>query len=152
VPVLSLKSLNFQLPMVILALMSLTGSGASAQIRTDGKQPSRSIRDGVFSSDQAGRGEQQYQLHCSDGCHMKELTGSGLAPPLAGDTFIQHWRGMSLNDLFTKVRTTMPLTSPHSLGDGVYIDIVAFLLDANGFPSGSTDLAADETALASIGF
>jgi hypothetical protein len=41
----------------------------------------------------------------------------------------------------------MPQTKPQSLSDDLYIDIVAFLLDANGMPSGTTDLPADPATL-----
>ena len=37
----------------------------------------------------------------------------------------------------------MPRGTPHSLADEEYIDIVAYLLQVNAFPSGSEELTAD---------
>ena len=51
--------------------------------------------------------------------------------------------GTDLKTLFTKIATTMPRNAPASLGDNVYLDIVAHVLKENGFPAGSHELAAD---------
>lgn len=45
-----------------------------------------------------------------------------------------------MSDLYDYVSTTMPLDHPGSLGAGAYTDLVAYLLKANGFPSGQTEL------------
>ena len=44
----------------------------------------------------------------------------------------------------------MPQGKPGSLTHDQYIDVIAFILDANGFKSGDTDLKADGTALKTI--
>ena len=44
----------------------------------------------------------------------------------------------------------MPQNAPRSLGDQVYVDLIAFLLDANAFPTGDEELTADESVLRAI--
>ena len=45
--------------------------------------------------------------------------------------------------LYTKIATTMPRGAAASLGDAVYLDIVAHVLRENGFPAGSGELMAE---------
>jgi Cytochrome C oxidase, cbb3-type, subunit III len=111
---------------------------------------SRSTVNNVFSPDQAVRGKRAYLANCSLGCHSPTLTGGERAPTLAGDDFLGRWRGRTLEELFIRIKSTMPQTKPQSLSDDLYIDIVAFLLDANGMPSGITDLRADPVTLKMI--
>jgi mono/diheme cytochrome c family protein len=106
---------------------------------------------GVYTSAQAEKGEQTYGAVCS-GCHMAELTGYDRAPPLAGDSFVSRWQGSTLNDLFQRIKGTMPQTAPGSLSDKAYVEIVAFLLEANGYQSGAKELQVDPAALKSIPF
>src|SRR5258708_3003122 len=85
--------------------------------QTDAGAGLRTTARGVFSADQSARGQAAYLKNCSNGCHMPDLSGSERAPQLAGSVFIQHWRGTTLQDLFTRIQVTMPQTSPHSLDD-----------------------------------
>jgi hypothetical protein len=105
---------------------------------------------GAFTAEQAARGEASFQRACSAACHMADLTPGERAPALAGDAFLQHWRGLSANDLFERIRSTMPQQQPHSLSDQVYVDITAFLLQANGLSSGSEELKGDPETLKRI--
>jgi mono/diheme cytochrome c family protein len=104
--------------------------------------------DGVYSDAQAQRGRQQYLQHCSL-CHSVSLQGNNESPPLIGQ-FMPDWEGAPLSDLYDFISTTMPLDKPGSLNAAAYTDIVAYLLKANGFPSGQTELQPQ--ALQSIRF
>jgi S-disulfanyl-L-cysteine oxidoreductase SoxD len=101
---------------------------------------------GWFTREQAARGSAQYRVQCAS-CHADNLAGSGPAPPLAGSAFISKWSASTVFDLFERVRTTMPQNAPHSLGDAVYADIVAFVLRANNFPTGHAELPPDSEKL-----
>jgi mono/diheme cytochrome c family protein len=109
----------------------------------------KSTNDGVYTADQAKRGKALYSQSCSN-CHMDDLSGSGQAPPLAGDVFLQTWDGRSVADLFDNVRTTMPLNQPDSLSAQEYIDLVTFMLQANDFPAGKDELKNDPETLKGI--
>ena len=109
--------------------------GGLAQSTTD----SRTVRDGVFSADQAQRGKQQYADSCA-GCHRQDLSGDGVTPGLADKEFIERWDKEPVEELFKRIKTTMPADRPGSLADADYVDIVAFVLRENGFPSGPSEL------------
>ena len=101
----------------------------------------KTVADGVYTDAQAARGAAAYEIDCS-GCHRADL-GGGTGPALKADRFARMFAGKDLKTLFTKIATTMPRNAPASLGDGVYLDIVAHVLKENGFPAGSHELAAD---------
>ena len=59
----------------------------------------KTTNDGVFTAEQAKHGNTVYGQACAN-CHMDDLSGSGQAPPLAGDVFMANWEGRSVGDLF----------------------------------------------------
>ena len=79
-------------------------------------------------------------------CHDPKLVG-GVGPALAGKEFIAGWKSMTVADLFEKIRTQMPMTAPGTLSPQQTADLVAFILSANQFPAGATELASDPAAL-----
>ena len=127
--------------LLLIIAMNTSAAGESATVR--------GIADGVYTAPQAALGEREYQRSCV-GCHMSDLTGSERAPSLAGESFLQRWGGLTLDDLFRRVQSTMPQTSPQSLSEASYLNIVAFLLQANGLPAGAIELKADHNSLKNI--
>jgi cytochrome c len=117
--------------------------GISAQ---DG---SRSVWEGVYTSEQAKRGETLYRRECG-GCHGDMLTGGESAPPLAGGEFLSNWNGLTVGDLFERVRTTMPLNKPGKLSRETNADIIAYMLGFNKFPAGDTELTHNAEMLKQI--
>jgi mono/diheme cytochrome c family protein len=119
-----------------LAIWSLVAAGGA-----EARQSARlSIWDGVYTEDQAARGNTQFQQHCGR-CHGANLAGTFETPPLVG-RFIPYWAGTTLDVLFDYVSTAMPLDHPGSLGPGANADIIAFILKTNGFPAGMKELSA----------
>lgn len=103
----------------------------------------KSIWDGVYSKQQAARGEGVYAAECSR-CHREDLTGYNNA--LVGGHFMDRWREDTLESFFELVRNTMPRGAPRSLADEAYVDVVAYVLQKNSFPSGAAELTAAELA------
>jgi cytochrome c len=106
---------------------------------------------GVYSDAQATRGEALYADKCAS-CHAPDLTGLDQAPPLAGSDFNTNWNDLAVNDLFERIRISMPADKPGSLSRQETADVVAFLLQKGSFPAGQTDLPADGEALKGIKF
>jgi len=75
-----------------------------------------------------------------------------MAPALAGDTFNGNWDGVSLNDLFERMRTSMPQNKPGSLSRVQNADILAHMLKVGGFPAGDVPLDGQASALTQIKF
>ncbi|MEO8052350.1 MAG: cytochrome c [Acidobacteriota bacterium] len=101
--------------------------------------PSRSVWDGVYTEDQARNGQQLYNQHCM-ACHGGSLTGGEQAPPLAGGEFLANWNGLTVGDLFDRIRTTMPLNNPQSLNRETNAGILSYILSVNRFPAGQVEL------------
>jgi mono/diheme cytochrome c family protein len=120
---------------LLAAALAMTHVAARAQ------ETGISVVDGVYTDAQAARGATVYDAACA-GCHRADL-GGGTGPALREERFARQFAGKDLKTLFTKTATTMPRGAPGSLGDNVYLDIVAHLLKENGFPSGSRELTAD---------
>lgn len=101
----------------------------------------RTVADGVYTEAQAIRGAASYDAVCS-GCHRADLGGAD-GPALRQERFARTFADRDLKTLYTKIASTMPRAAPGSLGDDVYLDIVAHILRENGFPAGAQDLKAD---------
>jgi mono/diheme cytochrome c family protein len=109
-------------------------------------QGTRSVRDGVYTQDQAKQGHDLYSQHCAV-CHGSNLEGGEEAPALAGGDFISNWNGLTVGDLFERIRTTMPQNKPQSLSREVDASILAFVLSSNKFPPGQTELSSQTEQL-----
>jgi len=105
--------------------------------------------DGVFTAAQAERGKQNFLAGRCGGCHKLDLTGDR-GPALKGDDFLAHWDNGAVVTLFDKIRETMPPNSPNETTDDAKIDIVAYLLQQNGYPVGKGELRADAESLGII--
>jgi len=114
---------------------AMTGTAARAQ------EGARTVADGIYTDTQAVRGAAVYDVACA-GCHRADL-GGATGPALRDQRFAREFAGKDLKTLFTKIAATMPRNAPASLGDNVYLDVVAHLLKENGFPAGSQELTAD---------
>jgi S-disulfanyl-L-cysteine oxidoreductase SoxD len=114
-------------------------------------QPTKSVWDGVYTEEQANRGKQGYSEQCAS-CHGPELTGGEMAPALAGGEFLAGWDGLTVGDLFERIRISMPQNAPGSLSGAQNADILAFMLASNKFPVGQTELAKDAMVLKTIKF
>ena len=80
------------------------------------------------------------------------LEGGEMAPPLAGGAFNANWNGLSLGDLFERIRISMPQNSPGGLSRQQYADILAVMLSAGEFPKGQTELPREAEVLKQIVF
>jgi mono/diheme cytochrome c family protein len=127
---------------VLAVIATLAATAAGAQMPT-------SVWQGVYTSEQATRGASVYVARCG-ACHGAALNGTGEAPALVGGEFISHWDSLTLGDLFDRVRTTMPQNQPKSLSRDEYADVLAYLLQYNGFPEGKAPLDRRTEVLATI--
>lgn len=125
-----------------LAVILLVGVGfvvyAGRPTAASQDKPSKGVWEGVYTSEQAGRGKELFLKNCVV-CHMEDLKG-GEAPPLVGEEFLSHWQDMTVDDLFFRIRLTMPQDSPGSLKRPVYLDILTYVLQSNQFPAGKEEL------------
>jgi S-disulfanyl-L-cysteine oxidoreductase SoxD len=115
------------------------------------QSPERSVWDGVYTAEQAKRGEALYANNCAS-CHGSALGGGESAPPLSGGEFFANWNGLTLGDLFDRVRVSMPADRPGRLSREQNAEVLAFMLNVNQFPAGKTELAHQSEVLKQIRF
>src|SRR6201996_1826084 len=114
-------------------------------------QTSASVLDGVYTEAQATREQAQFAQNCA-ACHGSGLTGNGEAPALVGAEFISDWAGLTVGDLFDRIRNTMPQDNPGKLSRDQYADILSFILKANGYPAGQKEMDRRTEFLKAIAF
>jgi glucose/arabinose dehydrogenase/mono/diheme cytochrome c family protein len=114
-------------------------------------QTSHSVWEGVYTQEQANRGKTTYAQACA-GCHGAELRGGDEAPALAGVAFQSNWRNHSVDELFDKVRISMPPDRPGTVGRQEISDILAYIFAVNKFPAGGGVLGTQSEALKQIKF
>lgn len=130
---------------VTAALIAVVAGGAAFA------QASKTVSDGVYTKEQALRGEASYQKECAS-CHLDDLRGEGFAPALVADAFTHRWQNRVVGDLFIVVKVTMPQERPSTLSDEEYAAIVAYLLKMNNYPAGQQELSKDPAELKQITF
>jgi mono/diheme cytochrome c family protein len=124
---------------IAVGLLCALGHEAAAQ--KDSGAAQRPASSGVYTTEQATRGEEAYGANCM-GCHT---TASHM-----GDTFANSWGGRPLSELYGFIKAAMPKTEPGSLAPEEYASIVAYILKLNGMPAGKQPLPADSAALGRI--
>ncbi len=126
----------FVLQAVLLILSSATAMSAA---------------DLSFTEAQAERGKAAYEEYCAS-CHGRSLGGTARSPGLIGDQFDNMWRGRSADVLSFHVRRMPPVASEEAadLSAETHTDVVAYILQANGFEAGDAALPSDMDALADL--
>jgi mono/diheme cytochrome c family protein len=99
----------------------------------------RTVRDRVFTVQQAARGERLFESICTS-CHeIEEFTGSG--------AYLDSVESEPLWKTFEYVAEQMPEDDPGSLAPAEYAAVLAYLMRAYGLPDGGTDLPTDQASL-----
>jgi S-disulfanyl-L-cysteine oxidoreductase SoxD len=121
----------------------MTATILSAQTSTG---PETTVRDGVYSAEQARRGRAIYDAKCAS-CH----DGGTMGPELWGDSFLAEWDNKTVGAFYARIQTTMPEDAPGSLSEGDVLDVVAYVLQTNGFKAGDNGIQRAD-ALATVRF
>jgi S-disulfanyl-L-cysteine oxidoreductase SoxD len=126
-----------------LALCAAAAVPAAAQQSGPPAAAARSTLSGVFTTQQAARGETIFRNTCGN-CHTtSEFSGTG---------FQNKWAGGSIFSLVEQVRSNMPLDNPGGLSPAEYAAVLAYVLKLNSYPAGEADLPTDDAALRQIRF
>ncbi|MBI2834367.1 MAG: cytochrome c [Acidobacteria bacterium] len=111
-----------------------------------------SIWKGVYTEEQAKRGDALYASHCA-ACHGPTLKGTEMGPPLTGSEFTNAWSGLTVGDLLERSRAMLP-EDPGKMGRQeqaeILAEILAFILSMNKYPAGTTGLSHDMQVLKQI--
>jgi S-disulfanyl-L-cysteine oxidoreductase SoxD len=94
-----------------------------------------------YSAGQAEQGGTVYGLRCVS-CHGDTLTGGvGGGPPLTGDYFFGLWGEQPLAAVYSFIKSAMPEDNPGSLSNSQVTQVLAYILQFNGFPAGDAEMA-----------
>ncbi len=110
-----------------------------------------------YTEEQATRGRAQFLRNCGV-CHIAQpLLTREMMPPEAGFYRVEHTfvplggtfvrKYLSIYHLFRRIRDTMPAGHPAAVSVAAKLEVIAFLLKANGFPAGDTPLRHDIAAM-----
>ncbi len=125
--------------MWVFALPDATPRAVPRPTRSD--RPVRSLRDGVFTANQANQGKALFTQEC-DACHeLENYTGAN---------FTAKWGGGTLADVYQDFALAMPPANAGGLTPATYASIVAYFARESGYPTGNADLPGDVTQLRAI--
>ena len=91
-----------------------------------------------YTEPQARRGQRAFRQVCSD-CHYTS--------EFKGPVFTDVWARRTARDLYRELRRTMPDDNPGGLPRQTYVDVMAYILELNGYPAGSDELPPDDEVL-----
>jgi len=124
---------------------------AAAAVKTSAQAPAGagSSVGGVYTEDQAKRGEAVSNKFCTS-CHGPELSGGEAGPTLVGLEFLGNWNNLTVGDFYDRVHSTMPADAPGTLTPQQTSDVMAYVFKLNKFPAGTSELPTDLAALKGI--
>jgi mono/diheme cytochrome c family protein len=123
-------------------MLGLAAAGLAAAWSAGAQDGGRTVRDGVFSSRQAARGERVFESVCMN-CHeIGEFTGA--------DAYLAEVEGEPLWDTLEFIWSEMPEDDPGSLAPEEYAAVLAYIFSIYGLPSGEVDLGVDRESLEAI--
>lgn len=123
-----------------MAAIALLLGATAARAQTPPTQ-ARTAWDSVYTAAQAARGDTAFHKICV-ACHA--------TMQFRGADFLAAWDGGTAKELFELMRTQMPLDNPGGLLPDQYAEILAYLLQLNGFPPGDHALPSDAALLKQI--
>ena len=92
----------------------------------------------LYTVAQAATGHSKYLGNCAM-CHGATLMGRS-GPSLKGPHFASAKSAYTVSDVFNIVAQNMPAMNPGSLQKDDYVQVMAYLLQQNGYPAGTTAL------------
>jgi mono/diheme cytochrome c family protein len=135
-----------QIKFAIVGVWGLAVLAAAAVIPQD---VTRNASDGVFTVEQAKRGQASFETNCAV-CHGEAMDGSESGPSLSGEDFRLAWGGHNVSEMVDRIQTTMPSDHPGKLSREQATDISAYILSFNKFPAGTTEMPSSADSLKQI--
>ena len=147
--VVSWERVHLLMGAALVVFLIAFGSALTRASATSDQTKERTTRDKVYSKEQAARGATLFGKTCAP-CHdaAKKTPDKTPGPPLVGtgSMFVDNWKDHTLGEIFTTVLTTMPNDGSVVLTESDTVDLVAHLLQSNGYPEGPDALKFDAEA------
>ncbi len=104
----------------------------SIALTTTVRAQDKTVNDGVFTEAQATSGQTVYDAQCKT-CHNMRFYRDTL----------RSWNNQPLLYLWESIMGTMPADNPGSLMFEEYTNVIAYILQEQGFPAGDSELDPD---------
>ena len=121
--------------------LGLAAWGLAFATALTAQAPTKSVKAGVYTAAQSDRGQALYRSKCAS-CHAPNR--------FTDDFFYQSFAGKPLFEMFDVISDSMPEDNPGSMKKEEYVDVIAYLLKLNNFPTGPAELPVDKEALSAI--
>jgi mono/diheme cytochrome c family protein len=92
----------------------------------------------IYTAAQAAAGGTVFSQNCAM-CHGANMQGEA-GPALLGQSFAAAGSNYTVGAIFSEVAEQMPAGNPGSLTHDQYASVMAYILNKNGYPAGSTAL------------
>ena len=127
-----------------LGAIGVSGSGAH------GSPVQKTTNDGVYTKAQAEGAKAQFERLCAS-CHAFTVAEKKKPKdlPLGDEPFFESWTGKQLSEMVSVIALTIPNDGSAVVTDQEAVDLVAYILQQNGFAAGDKPLTK-ETAAAVI--
>lgn len=105
---------------------------------------------GHYTTSQAEAGKAVFDTKCAI-CHGDHLQG-GVGPALSGEQFlsVSQFQQITAEYYYHFISTHMPLNDPGSLSKTQYLNIMAYMLEVNGYSAGQHALTDNKEELQTI--
>jgi polar amino acid transport system substrate-binding protein len=109
--------------------------------------PQATSNDGIYTKAQADGASKQFAKICAD-CHPFTVAAKKKPKdlPLGDEPFFEQCTGRPLTELVTLIALTMPNDGSAVVTEAEAVDLVAYILQQNGFPAGSKPLTKEAAA------
>lgn len=123
----------------IALVAASAAAGGVARAAMGPPAQARTLIEGVYTVEQAKRGAELYDRHCSE-CHQPDQYKG----------FLARWVGLPVSFFYDIVSTTMPQNNPASLDRDEYTDLLTYIFSINSVPTGEEELDSDRATLDAI--
>lgn len=114
-----------------VSAIALLGGHASAQSTT--------LKDGIYTVEQAAAGKELYDLRCG-ACHNADFYRNSF----------RNRNNQQLQFMFEEILVSMPADTPGSLMDSEYEVVFAHIMSLVGYPAGDSELNYADGSMADI--
>ena len=113
-------------------------------------QQGPTTNDGVYTKAQADGAKKQFDKLCA-ACHPFTVAAKKNPRdlPLGDEPFFKSWTGRPLNEMVSVIALTMPNDGSATVTEAEAVNLVAYILQQNGYPAGKRPLTT-KTASAVI--
>jgi len=133
---------------VLSAAVVLRADRGPAFAKATAGELQKSSNDGIYTKAQADGAKAQYDTLCLE-CHTFTVAAKKKPEdlPLGDEPFFKTWEGKTIDELVSVIVLTMPNDGSAVVNEDEALNLMAYVLQQNGFPAGAAPLTK-ETASA----